>query len=76
MCIRDSQGGAAEQIGMEQEGMALYPEIFPVVIIAQHLAGRYAVSYTHLDVYKRQRQAHAQNGARTHPAAQKIGGRH
>lgn len=36
-----SQGGAAEQIGMEQEGMALYPEIFPVVIIAQHLAGRY-----------------------------------
>lgn len=26
---------------MEQEGMALYPEIFPVVIIAQHLAGRY-----------------------------------
>lgn len=26
---------------MEQEGIALYPEIFPVVIIAQHLAGRY-----------------------------------
>lgn len=35
------QGSAAEQIGMEQERVPFYPEIFPVVIIAQHLAGRH-----------------------------------
>ena len=52
MCIRDSHGGIMASIMDDLMAHALYYTDLDVV--TAHLELDYTVSYTHLDVYKRQ----------------------
>ena len=60
MCIRDSLGGVLLEIDQLKE-LDLIPlrgeDQLVLLSVEAHFEGDLAVSYTHLDVYKRQAQA-------------------
>ena len=54
MCIRDSHAGDGGLLGMEEQEVII-PAMKEMEEKGILCYGPYAVSYTHLDVYKRQR---------------------